>query len=281
MKTILYATDYSDNSINALHLAYSMAKKLNCKLIVAHVFEHPVLLASSVSLTYLKKEEALLIEHKERVSHFCTEHLGITLPIANMQIEVSENDSALDGILDKVERFDADLLIVGTKGISRFKEVLLGSTTKALIKKATCPVLAVPHTYSYQTIKTIIYATDFEEADILAIKKLVAFSKPFNARIKVVHVTNKKEYDGEQQMAWFTEMLAQKVATGNIEFEVIASDEIYTALYALVLKTDADLLVMLERKDKDLYHQLFVPDLVTKMESKILVPLLSFNEALL
>jgi nucleotide-binding universal stress UspA family protein len=278
MKTILYATDYSQNSVNALIMAHTMAKKLNCKLIVMHVFDDPVALAGSVSITYLKKEKKLFKEHTMRLRNFYSEHLGIPVNETDVQIEVAENDSAVAALLENAARFDADLLVIGTKGASRFKEIFLGSTTKALIKKAPCPVMAVPHTYASETIKTIIYATDFEEADIFAIKKLTAIAKPFNAAIKVVHVTNKTEYAGDQQMEWFKDMLGQKVSTENMAFEVVVSDEIFTAIYAYVLKTGADILVMLERSEKGIYHQLFHGDLVARMESKILVPLLSFNE---
>jgi nucleotide-binding universal stress UspA family protein len=281
MKTILYATDYSQNSVNALIMAHTMAKKLNCKLIVMHVFDDPVALASSVSITYLKKEKKLFKEHATRLGNFYSEHLGIPINETEVQIEVAENDSAVAGLLEGATRFDADMLVLGTKGSSRFKEFFLGSTTKALIKKAPCPVMAVPHTYTSESIKTMIYATDFEEADIFAIKKLTVLAKPFNAAIKVVHVTNKKEYAGDQQMEWFKEILGQKVPTENMEFEVVTSEEIFTALYAFVLKTGADVLVMLERGDKGFYRQLFHDDLVTTMESKILVPLLSFNETTL
>ena len=36
------------------------------------------------------------------------------------------------------------MLIVGTRGKSRIKEVILGSTTKALVKHSPIPVMAIP-----------------------------------------------------------------------------------------------------------------------------------------
>ena len=64
MKTILYATDYSENSVAALRMAQLLAKKLGSKLIVMHVFDIPISLASPVSVSYLKKEKRLFVENR-------------------------------------------------------------------------------------------------------------------------------------------------------------------------------------------------------------------------
>lgn len=60
MKTILYATDYSQNSVAALLFANALAKKLDAQSVVMHVFDLPFSLASPVSIFYLEKEKNYL-----------------------------------------------------------------------------------------------------------------------------------------------------------------------------------------------------------------------------
>ena len=47
-------------------------------------------------------------------------------------------------ILDAVEEFDADLIVMATHGKKGFLDALRGSTTERVIRSAPCPVLAVP-----------------------------------------------------------------------------------------------------------------------------------------
>jgi len=47
-------------------------------------------------------------------------------------------------ILDAVEEFDADLIVMATRGHKGFLDGLRGSTTERVIRSAPCPVLAIP-----------------------------------------------------------------------------------------------------------------------------------------
>ncbi len=277
MKTILYATDYSQNSVSALRIAYQFAEKFSTKLIVMHVFDIPIALASPVSITYMNKEKRRFVENREKLKTFCTEHLGDSWENSDINFVVDEDDSVPNGILEKALKFDVNLIVVGSKGASPIKEFFLGSTTKALIRKAPCPLLAVPANSRVIHLKKMVYATDFEQADIFAINKLVEIAKKFDAEIRVLHITTQKEYAGEEQMEWFKEMLKEKVAYAKLEFDLIFSNTVFDELIWHLEDTEADLLAMLERKHSTLYQKYLQADLVKKMVNDIDVPLLSFT----
>lgn len=277
MKTILYATDYSKNSVAALEFAHHLAIKLNSKLTVLHVFDVPISLASPVSISYMKKEKRLFVEHRAKLKAFCKEHLGDSHNGKGISFLVDENGSVPDSIMDKALKFDVDLIVVGTKGKSPVKEFFLGSTPKALIGKSSCPVLAVPEKYDELALRRIVYATDFEQADLFAINRLVAIAKKFDAEIRVVHITKQKEYAGEDQMEWFKDMLREKVDYAKLEFDLLFSDEIFKELVWYLEDSEADMLAMLERKESSFYQRYLQTDMVKKMVRNIHVPLLSFN----
>lgn len=277
MKTILYATDYSENSVSALQLAHSFALKFDAKLIIMHVFDIPISLASPVSITYLKKEKRLFVEHRAKLKEFFTQRLGDAGNDVDINFVVDEDGSVPSGILEKALQFNADLICVGAKGASTLKEFVFGSTTKALIRQASCAVLAVPEGVVKLDFETMAYATDFEQADIFAIRKLVKIASKFDAQIRVVHITTKKEYAGEEQMEWFKEMLREKVDYAQLEFDLIFSDTVFDELIWYVEDSEADLLAMLERKDSTFYQKYFQTDIVKKMVKNIDVPLLSYS----
>ena len=136
MKTILYATDYSDNSISALHFAYGLSKELNHKMVVLHVYEVPLVLESTTSTTYVSNEVKAFVREKEKLALFCKKNLGNNPEKMNITINIAEHSPIWKGILEKAEEIEADLIVVGTKGDSRVRKYLLGSTTTKLMEKA-------------------------------------------------------------------------------------------------------------------------------------------------
>ncbi|WP_297792823.1 universal stress protein [uncultured Eudoraea sp.] len=279
MKTILYATDYSTNSISAIKLADVFRNKLDAQLHIIHVFDISATFISTVSLAYAKLEEAAFKDNREKLELFCREHLekfddDDTKPM----LHVVENSIESVGIIEKAEEINADLIVVGMRGRNIVRDLFIGSTATALIEKSPVPVLTVPQKPIPSGIKNIIYATAFEEVDVLAIDKISEFAATFDAEIKLIHVSTKNEYAAEDQMLWFKEMLKEKVSNKNISFEFRSSEDVFNTLKEFLLEVDVDILVMLEREGNSLIPNLWHFDLVKRMKLEHLVPLLSFQK---
>ncbi len=280
MKTILYATDYSKNSVPALKYAYSLSSAMQASLKVVHVFDLPTMLDN----LSLKAEEAFPdIEgdahkkHIKKLTAFCQEHLGITIDKTTITVEAIENKSAVNGIVSKAKEIDAFLIISGMRGGSALREIIIGSTAKHLIENSPCPVLSIPKTLSHTQIKTIVYATDFEEEDLGAINKLIEIAEPLNAKIKIIHVSPLKETVGKEPMKIIVDKINKYIDYPHVEIDILYSDDVFTDLKIYLGKANADLIAMLERNDKSLISQVFHRDQVKKMESYGKIPLLSFN----
>lgn len=55
MKTIVYATDYSKNSVAALKYAQKLSAMVDARLVVMHVFGHPIV------------TEGMVVEHLPKI----------------------------------------------------------------------------------------------------------------------------------------------------------------------------------------------------------------------
>lgn len=279
MKTILYATDYSKNSIAALKLSYWLSKKFEAKLVILHVFDLNVALLTPLSLTYSKIEKEAYQKHSEKLSVFCETAIGILPDGKHMQIMIKENAIVYNGIIETQKEVGADLVVMGIKGSGVLKELIIGSTTIAMIEKSPCPILAVPSSINEIALKTVTYTTDFEESDLHAIAWLVKnFTSQLKATINIVHISTKDEYAGEDQMEWFKEMLQQKVSYDKLDFKIYFSDDIFRELVSYLSKTNTDLVVMLEREKSSFIKSLTHTDLVKQMAFKGTLPLLCFNK---
>ena len=62
-----------------------------------------------------------------------------------MKIETAiiVSTAIVDSILDYAEEKDIDLIVVGTRGRSGIKKLLLGSTASGIVTYASCPVTVV------------------------------------------------------------------------------------------------------------------------------------------
>ncbi|MGB5238256.1 MAG: universal stress protein [Flavobacteriaceae bacterium] len=278
MKTLLCATDLSDNSVAALKMANNLRKTLNARLYVVHVFDISATFISTVSIAYARMEEAAFRDHHARLLEFCMEHLGRDAQIDKVKLLVQENSIASHGILAEAEEIDPDLILLGTKGSSAVRELFLGSTASALIEKSKYPVLSIPPGFRSREIKTIVYATAFEEADILAIEKIAGLAKLLDADIRLVHVSTKDEYAGEEQLKWFREMLREKVEFEKLSFDLKFSDDVVDELHGYLDEVKPQILIMLEREGHSLISNLWHRDLVKRMKLEVDIPLMSFHK---
>jgi len=296
METIIHATDYSKNAITALKYAYALSIKTGANLWVLHIFDLSTLIVN-IQETYLLPRDEHIAQKNTQLKEFCKLHLGNEFEREHIKTEAIENTSVVRGIIAKADELFAStsvvrgiiakadelfasLIVTGIKGESAVKEFLIGSTTKKLIKKAPCPILAIPENAVLNGINTIIYATDFEDEDISAIDKLTEIAEIFNASIKIVHISPKNDVEGQQEMEWFKEILKETVTYDKLEFDLLFSDELYPLLKLYIDEVEADLIAMLEREKKGLLKNVFHKDLVTKMEATSSIPFISFNEIL-
>lgn len=279
MRTVLFATDYSKNSVTAIKYAHEISAKMSANLLVIHIYSLPMMLGLEFDIFYDELGKTTLKKHNKKLKNFCKKHLGKELSEINVKTEAFETLSVSQGILSKAEEHKAFIIVIGMKKESVFKELFMGDTSMTLIEKAPCPILAIPENASNTKLKNMVYATDFEQEDIGAIYKLSQIAKKFNANITVVHIAPSINGDGTLKMVWFKELVKQKVTYKNIEYKVLFSEEIFETLKAYLDSNQADLVAMLEREKSEFLKKLFQRDLVKEMESFGKIPLLSFNEA--
>jgi len=278
MKTIIFATDYSKNAVTAIKYAHGLSSKLGANLLVIHIYNLPLMLGLEFDIFYDELGKTTLKKHNTKLKNFCKKHLGKDLTAMNVKTEAFENLSVSQGILSKAAEHKAFMIVIGMKKESAIKELFMGDTSMSLIEKSPSPVLLVPKNAS-ENLKTIVYATDFEQEDIGAIYIVSQIARKFDAKIKVVHIAPSIHGDGNLKMEWFKEMVEQKATYKKIKYKVLFSEEIFETLKAYLDANHIDMVAMLEREKSGFLKKLFQRDMVKEMESFGQIPLLSFNEA--
>lgn len=274
MKKILFATDFSSNANKAFGFALNLAEKHQAELIMLHVYDvlpvygHPFIAGPDemTTQTGTSWENSLKKFFNQSNSDLQPRYVAV------------ENTSVVKGILSVIEKYQPQLVVTGTKGKSPVKELLLGSTTKALVKRSPVPVLAVPKYAELKDYDKVLYASDFREVDLKALQGLVELVRPFEPEIKILHMSTDNQYERREKMEWFKDLIHDNVSYPDISCDLVATDDVFNALNKYMTENDFDMLVMLEKERNGIIDKLFHIGLVSKMEFRTWIPLLSYNE---
>jgi nucleotide-binding universal stress UspA family protein len=143
---ILFATDFSDASEPALHVAASLARDHGAKLIVLHASR-----IEDYPLGELVDEDSqpprAEIKKLEKIASGVD---GVDTECRWVHCDGSHEAAA---IVAAAAREHADLIVIGTHGRRGLSHLLAGSVAERVIREAPCPVLSVRQTKS-ATIQT-------------------------------------------------------------------------------------------------------------------------------
>ncbi|MDR7238048.1 universal stress protein [Neobacillus drentensis] len=137
---IVVAYDHSDLSKKALKMAMNMAKEdQQIQLFVVMVMqpEKPIPYASGYGVVAILESQ---LEKANAVRNEIEQELK-SLPNKTKALLLQGNPGLM--IVDYVKQNDADLVVMGSRGLSGLKELFLGSVSHYVVQKAHCPVLIV------------------------------------------------------------------------------------------------------------------------------------------
>jgi nucleotide-binding universal stress UspA family protein len=140
-ETIIFPTDFSENSEYAFEYALSLAMKFNARLVVMHVINEPVDLRGFYvpHISFEKLEEEILSAAEKMMEKFCHTKLASYSKYSSCIVA----GIPYDEILRKVEEEKGSLIVMGTHGRKGIDHFLFGSTTERVVRTAVCPVLTV------------------------------------------------------------------------------------------------------------------------------------------
>jgi nucleotide-binding universal stress UspA family protein len=136
---ILVPVDGSDNSYRALEAALVLSEKLGSNISVVNVMEQ-------VPITHIESEK-LLSELLEAYKKENQEILSKCSDIAR-QKGIAIKTVLLQGnpapvILDYSKKENFDLVIMGSRGMGKFKELIIGSVSSKIVHHSPCAIMII------------------------------------------------------------------------------------------------------------------------------------------
>jgi nucleotide-binding universal stress UspA family protein len=187
---ILCPVDLSDVTSHTLNHAALLARWYGSTITLLHVanpvvvpaVDYAVVGASSVR-SFLTDAEITAL--RKDVLGFA-EAAGVAYADA-----LVECGAPVKQILKTAESVPADLIVIGTHGLSGWEHLMLGSVTEKILRQATCPVMTVPpkaRTTSQLPYKRILCPVDFSEPSLSALELAFSLAHEGDADLTILHV---------------------------------------------------------------------------------------------
>jgi nucleotide-binding universal stress UspA family protein len=185
-KRIFVATDLSesDPEREAVRQGDELARALDAELVICHVMPNP--LRSNMLFPQLNEQIALdLPEQRDRVVEELTTYVSEVTGRAPEEFAIIVDDGAPSRvIIEKAERYGADLLVIGSHARTALGRILLGDVAAEIVRWAHCPVLI-----SRPSARggVVVAATDFSEPSVHAVSVAAEEAQRRGARLVLMH----------------------------------------------------------------------------------------------
>lgn len=192
LKKILFATDFSANSLAVVPYLRLIAEKYGSSVHAVHVLLPEPMLELPLDFPPELDADRVAAQGAFKTS------LG-KKPFGNAAYTSTVERGHLWKVLAAiVEEEHIDLVALGTHGRRGLKKFVLGSVAEQVFRQSTCPVLtAGPHCAAKETaqvnLATILFATDFSTGAQHALEYAGSLARMNNARLILLHAVSAAE----------------------------------------------------------------------------------------
>lgn len=186
MKKIIVPIDFSEYSEFALEAAASIAKKHNSELIILHMLELSNAIISTDSNS-LNEEAVFYLKLAEKkfetfLNKPYLKGLEITPIVKHFKVWSEINEVA--------NEHQANLIVMGSHGVSGIKEAIVGSNTEKVVRHSDIPVLVIKHNPILLEFENGVFASDFSDEAITPYINARATFKKLGVKMHLVYVNS-------------------------------------------------------------------------------------------
>jgi nucleotide-binding universal stress UspA family protein len=178
---IVVAVDGSERNRRAIDWAAQEATARGCGMVLVNAIEGQ-LVPTPHLLTRSREEQVLdmLADARNRVRHIVAEESVSIVAAAGDPVEV---------LLEQVAEADAELLVVGKRGLGGFARVIVGSTSIALAGRSPVPVAIVPDLWDQSRHEghPVVLGIDPDKADHQPIEAAFRRARRLGVALVAVH----------------------------------------------------------------------------------------------
>lgn len=270
MKTIVLATDFSENAKQAAFFAAHLAKDLSAKLILFHAFhlwpDNPAKTGDfPLSARVMGENSEKALNHLASVIR---KDLHADIPIQC----VAREGHTMNAIRQITKDEHADLLVMSTVGTAPASAQLMGSIATAMVAETEVPLLLLPPGAGYTQIKNIVLCIDLTQPpDAVALETALTFTRTVGCVLNVLCIKGNADDPALKERA---ELIRRLLVPQPHTLSLVAGDELYSTLPTFAHTNKADLIMMLPQ-NRNWIQRLFSEGETQRMARLTDIPLLA------
>jgi len=277
MLKILAPTDFSINSKAGLRFALRWSAQQKLEIIFIHI-SHVKRLPQWTDADFDINVDIEAEEKTRKLQKFVQAlYKSSNISPAKYSCIVKNSLSADIGIMDFCRNYKGiDFICIATHGAGKLDK-LLGTTTGNLTTKSPVPVITIPKNYRANSIKRILYATDFRNYKE-ELRKVVAFARPVRAKINVLHLDRSNDVLPDDKT--INDQFKGKFYK-NIDLEIDKNQigkSLLTNLQKQINRLKPSLIVMFTNQHRSFFQKIAFPSKTEKVSFTTKIPLLSFHK---
>ncbi len=271
---ILIATDFSKNATHARNYGLNLANTLKADVIIFNAYEIPI--SSMGTHTFRNYKEVF---KKNSINKLAEEIKEAKSLFKNINISFEYVcDISKNAILERSNKADIDLILLGSKGESKISEKLFGGTCSKVINKTKKPLIIVPIQAEIKIPKKIVLATDlFLNVDLITTLKKIA--KRLISNIDIITVLNSKDDEKSilSRQLKVNTILEKKMKYNSHRFHLINNNSIENGILNYIKENKVHLLTLIP-KHRSFWENLIKISLSKKIANNSTIPLLIIPE---
>jgi nucleotide-binding universal stress UspA family protein len=244
MKTILVATDFSPAALNAAQYAADMASVVDAELYLLHVYQVPAAYGDVAMLIHIADIEKLA---EKDMSAFVNELSRKRLAL-KLQTEVRPGNflSELESVCEEITPYT---IVMGSQGTTAAERLFFGSHAVLATRKLMWPLITVPASVKFETIKKIGLACDFDNVTYtIPVAEIKILLKDLNAELHILNTGNTKQFAPDT--VFESGLLQEMLGTLQPKYHFIVDEETEQGIIDFVERNHIDLLVIFPKRHK-------------------------------
>lgn len=221
MKKILIPTDFSGEAQNAAEVGRNLAKKFNAELVFLNSIEitsSETINVSGAPSNFDSFADSMLVHESIKKANEEMERLIDVSKNRGLNVsQIIKLGSPFSHIYELVEHEGVDFIVMGTKGASGLSEVLIGSNTEKVVRRAKCPVLSVKGEVDEEVFGSIVYATEMSDHEDSVVATLKEFQTAYDAKINIVWINTPNNFQADRKTKALLLKFAEKHQLLNYE----------------------------------------------------------------
>ena len=279
IKKILIPLDFSFTSLKALDYAVLLAKLTKAEINLLHVIEtvyattDPFFVADPEIQSYESDLKKISYQSLDKISEKIKEKNVVKTNI------ISSSGRTHKEIIRVSKKIKADLIVMGTHGVSGFREFVMGSNTFRIVQDAECPVISVQRKNKAAVFKNILVPFNDKPHSREKVMYAIKMAEIYGAVLNVLGIDDEETAAHSKKIALEANQIKTIAEKHNLTCKIKLITASFNAKTVLdyAKKINADVITTMGDAPKENITEYFTGSISQQIINHSTVPVLSIH----